>query len=175
MPSHTGRAQRILGDIWKSQWVETRHRMSWDETCVGGRRLVFACSRRPMWRVPHVLGGGRWKSQNRKIVPLSPYVEESLNSKVIKDFVPEQRSPYVFFEFWDSHVLSLWTLYVHFAYSCIWLWYIYIFGARSRHIGIMAIVRPGYQRDDQAYTGSISRGCLGDARRENTRPPEEGS
>ena len=33
-------------------------------------------------------GGGRWKSQNRKIVPLSPYVEEPLNSKVIKSFVP---------------------------------------------------------------------------------------
>ena len=36
--------------------------------------------------------GGRWKSQNRKIVPLSPYVEKPLNSKVIKSFVPERRS-----------------------------------------------------------------------------------
>ena len=40
--------------------------------------------------------GGRWKSQNRKIVPLSPYVEKPLNSKIIKSFVPEQRSQ-VFF------------------------------------------------------------------------------
>ena len=39
-----------------------------------------------------VLGGGRWKSQNRKNVYLSPYVEEPLNSKVIKSFVPELRS-----------------------------------------------------------------------------------
>ena len=42
-------------------------------------------------------GGGRWKSQHRKIVFLSPYVEKSLNSKVIKSkviksFVPELRS-----------------------------------------------------------------------------------
>ena len=37
-------------------------------------------------------GGGRWKSQNRKNVYLSPYVEEPLNSKVIKSFVPELRS-----------------------------------------------------------------------------------
>ena len=37
-------------------------------------------------------GGGRWKSQNRKNVFLSPYVEESLNSKIIKSFVPELRS-----------------------------------------------------------------------------------
>ena len=27
--------------------------------------------------------GGKWKSQNRKIVPLSPYVKKPLNSKVI--------------------------------------------------------------------------------------------
>ncbi len=37
-------------------------------------------------------GGGRWKSQNRKNVYLSPYVEKPLNSKVIKSFVPELRS-----------------------------------------------------------------------------------
>ena len=44
--------------------------------------------------VTRVGGGVRWKSQHRKIVPLSlsPYVEKSLNSKVIKSFVPELRS-----------------------------------------------------------------------------------
>ena len=67
-------------------------------------------------KVPHVLGG-RWKSQNRKIMPLSPYVEEPLNSKVIKDFVPELRSRHVFFEFRDSYVLSLWTFDVRFTHS----------------------------------------------------------
>ena len=92
MTSHTGSAWRILGDFEKVR--------NWD--LPPGRRLVFACSRRPLWRVPHVLGRGRWKSQNRKIVPLTPYVEEPLNSKVIKSFVPKQRSRYVFFEFQDS-------------------------------------------------------------------------
>ena len=53
----------------------------------------------------HTYWRGRWKSQNRKIVPLSPYVEEPLNSKVIKSFVPEQRSRYVSFEFRDSYVI----------------------------------------------------------------------
>ena len=52
-------------------------------------------------------GGGRWKSQDRKIVPLSPYVEEPLNSKV-----PEQRSRYVFFEFRDSYVLCIYVMNV---------------------------------------------------------------
>ena len=36
--------------------------------------------------------GGKWKSQNKKNVYLSPYVEEPLNSKVIKSFVPEVRT-----------------------------------------------------------------------------------
>ena len=60
-----------------------------------------------------VWGGGRWKSQNRKIVPLSPYVKEPLNSKIIKGFVPELRSCYVFFEFRDSYVLSLSYIYIY--------------------------------------------------------------
>ena len=34
----------------------------------------------------HVGGGGSWKSQKRKNVYVSPYVEEPLNSKVIKKF-----------------------------------------------------------------------------------------
>ena len=38
------------------------------------------------------VGGGRWKSQHRKIMYLSPYVEKPFNSKVIKSFVPELRS-----------------------------------------------------------------------------------
>ena len=48
---------------------------------------------------------------------LSPYVEEPLNSNVIKSFVPELRSRYVFFEFRDSYVLSLWTFDVRFTHS----------------------------------------------------------
>ena len=41
----------------------------------------------------HVIGGGDFKkSQNRKNVYLSPYVEEPLNSKVIKSSSPELRT-----------------------------------------------------------------------------------
>ena len=111
--------------------------VSWDETCLGGRRLTFACSRRPLWRVPHVLGGSRWKRQNRKIVPLSPYVEKPLNSKIIKSFLPEQRSRYVFFEFRDSSVLSLWTFDVRFTHSHIMAMvyiYIYIYEDCGKHM-----------------------------------------
>ena len=86
--SQTGSAWRILGILKKS--------VSWVEFCLGRRRLAFACLPKPgqwpLWRVPHEMGGGRWKSQNRKNVYLSPYVEEPLNSKVIKSFIPELRS-----------------------------------------------------------------------------------
>ena len=85
--SHTGSVWRILGILEKS--------VSWVEFCLGRRWLTFAClpkpSQWPLWQVPHEMGG-RWKSQNRKNVYLSPYVEEPLNSKVIKSFVPELRS-----------------------------------------------------------------------------------
>ena len=99
--SRTGSAWSILGILKKS--------VSWVESCLGRWRLTFACSRRPWAGVARDGGGGRWKSQNRNNVYLSPYVEEPLNSKVIKSFVPELRSRYVFFEFRDSYVLCIYT------------------------------------------------------------------
>ena len=52
------------------------------------RALMYICYDHSMYE----MGGGRWKSQNRKNMYLSPYVEEPLNSKVIKGFVPEPKS-----------------------------------------------------------------------------------
>ena len=114
MMSRTGSARRILGILKKS--------ISWVEFCLRRRRLAFACSSKPgqwpLWRVPHMLGvGGRWKSQNRKNVYLSPYVEEPLNSKVIKSFVPELRIVSVFRV--SSFLCSMLYIYdydVHFTY-----------------------------------------------------------
>ena len=60
----------------------------------------------------------RWKSQNRKNVNLSPYVEEPLNSKVIKSFLPEIRSRkcFSYFEISMFYVYELRTFDVHFEY-----------------------------------------------------------
>ena len=87
--------------------------VSWVESCLGRRLLTFASSPKPGQRpwAGVTRDRGRWKSQNRKNVYLSPYVEEPLNSKVIKSFVPKLRSRYVFFEFWDSYVLSYGDFY----------------------------------------------------------------
>ena len=103
-------------EIWKSQLVDLRtgHRTRRVNFRGLQRPDQFAHYRRHMrWR------GGRWKSQNRKNVHLSPYGEEPLNSKVIKSFIPELRSCkcYSCFEIPMFYVYMLWTFYVCFAYS----------------------------------------------------------
>ena len=62
--------------------------------CASGEDGWFSLARGDFCGGCHTCWGGvgEMKSQNRNIVPLSPYVEEPINSKVIKSFVPEQRS-----------------------------------------------------------------------------------
>ena len=115
MTSRTGSVWRILGDLKKS--------VSWVENCTPnekGQLSGLAEARRIcVLRASHEMGG-RWKSQNRKNVNLSPYVELPLNSKVIKSFLPELRSRKCFscFQIPMFYVYMLWTVYVRFAYSC---------------------------------------------------------
>ena len=114
MTSRTGSAWRISG-IWR-KLVELRLN-------TGREGLTFACSRGPWAGVAR--DGGQMKNQNRKLVPLSPSVEKPLNSKVIKIFVPELRGRECFscFEIPMFYVIYIWTLYVHFTNSRIWLWH----------------------------------------------------
>ena len=107
--THRKRAEDF-GRFWKSQWVEMKLALGedgWFSLARGD--LCGGCNT--------CCGGGKWKRQNRMIVLHSLYVEEPLNSKVIKSFVPEQRSRQVFFVFQDSYVLSLWTFDVRFIRS----------------------------------------------------------
>ena len=86
------------------------------------RRLTFGARRyqtSSLRRGPHVrsgVGDGRWKSQRRKIVYLSPHVEKPFNSKVIKSFVPELRSRKCFFCV-SGFLCALWTFYIYITYS----------------------------------------------------------
>ena len=89
-----------FGGFWKSQLVElspASEEDGWLSLARGG-----------LGQVSHEVGG-RWKSQNRKNVYLTPYVKEPLNSKVIKGFVPELRNRYMFFVFRDSYVLCIYV------------------------------------------------------------------
>ena len=96
------------------------------ESCLGRRRLTFACSRRPWAGVARNVWWCRWKSQNRKNVYLSPYVEEPLNSKVIKSFVPELRSRKCFscFEI-PMFYVYIYEHYMSISHVHIGLWYNY--------------------------------------------------
>ena len=67
------------------------------------------------------VGWGRWKSQ----VYLSPYVEKPLNSKVIKNFVPELRSRKCFCV--SGFLCFMYICYEHSMYvSHIHVWVCYI-------------------------------------------------
>ena len=105
---HRKRAQKALGELNLAVWR---------------RRVTFACLPRPCGGC-HMCWWGRWKSQHRKIVHLPPYVEKPFNSKVIKGFVPELRSRYVFFVFGDSYVLCIYVMNIlctFHTYPYIWL------------------------------------------------------
>ena len=103
---HQKRAEDF-GIFWKRQLVELRPASKEDGW--------LSLARGGLGQVSHEMGVGRWKSQNRKNVYLSPYVKEPLNSKVIKSFVPELRSRKCFSCF-EILCIYIWTLYVHFAY-----------------------------------------------------------
>ena len=113
-------APEARGGFWDLEKVSD---LIWDlprEKTVDFRLLAEALGRcHSRW------GGGRWKSRNRKNEYFSTYVEEPLNSKVIKSFVPKQRSRKCFScsEIPMFYVIYIWTLYVHFTHGRIWLWY----------------------------------------------------
>ena len=110
---HAPEARGGFGGFRKSQlsWVEN------ETPNEKGRLSGLAEARRfCSLRAPHKMEG-RLKSQNRKNVYLSPYVEEPLNSKVITSFEPELRSCKYFtcFGIPMFYVNMLWTFYVRFT------------------------------------------------------------
>ena len=104
-------------------------------SCTGSARRIWGILKKSVelgpasgedgWlsQVPHEIDG-RWKSQNRKNVYLSPYVEEPLNSKVIKGFVPELRSRKCFscFEI-PMFYVYIYEHYMSISHIRIWPWY----------------------------------------------------
>ena len=114
--SRTGSARRILGILKKSVELSP----------ASGEDGWLSLARGVLGQMSHEMvgGGGRWKSQNRKNVYLSPYVEEPLNLKVIKSFVPELRSRKCF----SSFGISMFYVYIYehsmsISHIRIWLWY----------------------------------------------------
>ena len=112
--SRTGSVRRILGDFEKVSELR-------QDT---GRVELSPASEEDGWfslARGDLCGGCRKrladeKARIERMCISLPYIE-TFNSKVIKGFVPELRSRYVFFEFRDSYVLSLWTFDVRFTHS----------------------------------------------------------
>ena len=108
MTSCTGNVRGGFWGIWKKSVLLS--------LAVRRRRVTFASSQWPCggchtcWEVDG--------KANIESLCLSPYVEEPLNSKAIKSFVPELRSRQWFscFGIPMFYVYMLWTLYVHFIY-----------------------------------------------------------
>ena len=118
MTSHTGSARRIWG-FWKSQLVELRP--------AAGEDRWLSLSRVGLVQVSYEIGG-RWKRQNRKNVYLSPYVEEPLNSKLIKSFVRSRKS-FSCFDILMFHVIYICIFHIDMLcpfhmWLLLWLWYI---------------------------------------------------
>ena len=66
-------------------------------------------------RVGGWVGGADGKASIKRLCISLPYVE-TFNSKVIKGFVPEPRSRYVFFVFQDSYVLCIYVMNILFMF-----------------------------------------------------------
>ena len=97
---HRKRARRILGD-WK--------KVSELSLAVRRRRVTFASSQWPCGGCHTGWGWGDGKVIIERLCLSLPYVETFI-SEVIKGFVPELRSRYVFFAFRDSYVLCIYVM-----------------------------------------------------------------
>ena len=98
-----------MGDFEESQLVELSSASGEDSwISLAHHGLVVGAA--------HV-GGADGKASIERMY-LFPYVEEPLNSKVIKSFIPELRSRKCFscFEIPMFYVYMLWTFYVRFTY-----------------------------------------------------------
>ena len=98
--------------IWRGKESSTRTPNEKDRLL----ELAGAGARRTcvLWGGGALAMGAKWIRQHRRLSP--PYVE-TFNSKLIKKVSYLNKKSLHFFEFRDSYVISLWTLYVHFAHS----------------------------------------------------------
>ena len=130
MTSCTGSAQRIWGILKKSVELRTRLRTG---------RVDFRGSLRPDEFVRYgrhtCLGGADRKASIERLCISLPYVEKPFNSEVIKGFVRELRSLYVFIVFRDSYVQYIYIyIYIYICYEHSVLFHIFMYGYVTRNV-----------------------------------------
>ena len=101
-------------------WEILKKSVSWDETCLGGRRLVFACSRRHLWRVPHVLGVQMKKPELKDCTSLSlcRRTFKLKGDEKFRTWTKNSLRDFQISRFLCSVLyIYIWTLYVYFVYQ----------------------------------------------------------
>ena len=116
-----------------------------------GEDCWLSLARGGIGQVSHEMWG-RWKSQNRKNVYLSPYVEKPLNSEVIKSFVPELRSRKRF----SSFEIPMFYVYIYEHYERFAYRYEYVHFTYS----YLAIVHCYYYHNGYDYTTCITNNSI---------------
>ena len=104
-----------LGRFWKSQWVELRP--------TSGEDGWLSLARGGLGQVSHEMGVADEKARIERLCISLLMSKKPLNSKVIKSFVPvlRIRNRFSCFEIPMFYVIHIWTLYIHFTHSRIWL------------------------------------------------------
>ena len=108
--------------------------------------MTFACSQWPCGGCCTWWGADGKVIIERLCISL-PYVEKPFNSKVIKSFVPELRSRYVFFVFRDSYVLCIHVMSIICTFPIFMYGYVIITAANysisniSHHHHVMWLAR----------------------------------
>ena len=140
---HQKWAQRILGDLQKSQLVEFLPRKKTVEIQTSPRPDEFVRYGRRSW-----LGADGNVIIERLCCSSLCWI--TFNSKVIKSFVLEPRSRYVFFVFRDSYVIYIWVM------NILCTFHIFMFGNVTiiqvcKYYLLYAVVRKYLQDDIEKY------------------------
>ena len=113
MTSRTGSTRKILGILKKVRELSP----------ASGEGGWLSLARGGLAAGAQEMGGADEKARIERMCISLPYVE-TFNSKVIKGFVPELRSLYVFFEIRDSFVRCIYmNILCTFHISVTWVWY----------------------------------------------------
>ena len=116
MTSCTRSVRGGFGEIWEKS-------VSWDWDLGEAKRICAL-------RAPHVLRGGRWKSQHRKMVSLSLCRKtfKLKGNKKFRTWTKKSLSVFVFRDSYVNYICALWILWTFCVPVWICLFHIFMYG-----------------------------------------------
>ena len=134
--AHVGGADVSLRDVTIAQMgngvreCEWRHKIWKSQSSALGEDCWLSFARGGLVAGAHMWGGADGKVIIERLCISLPYVE-TFNSKVIKGFVPELRSCYLFFVFQDSYVLCIYVMNIICTFCIAIFMYGYVTGSST--------------------------------------------